>query len=808
MLFSHRQRSKKQLRSRRQNKANEYQDLEQRNLLAVTSLFEAGVLTVNLGDSGDNAVVRTINNVVTVNDQQIDADPNTAGLQALQRDAVTNVSFFGAAGINNLGAHINGNFDTGNLSSVTFQNINTATMNGIYDVDFVNGNFVGPNSSFDADGRLVVNDSVNFTSATSTTFSMLNATNDFRGVVNIDTGGDVMIREANSVVLGNVDVGGFLTVRALDGSITNVGDVSADRVTTLQANSVELGTVGEVDLAAVITDVSGHFDLVDADSVVWAGNSTAGSAHISARFVGQGPTSQVNIVGDAEFDVRDLQLGVGGLNTFNSGRINFNVIDHAFIFENSGVQIYGNNTATDLDLIAAGDIRNVAGATLNVTEISAFQSAQLVDIGNANGDQFNTGTLQFRGGDVRVSEDSNTLIDGLANFAQNLTVEAAGTITDTNDAYIVIQNDARFISSVTDPDSTLIEGVTIGNSTDDFFIAGSVSFQVENGTFNLSEDNATIIDGADGFVNQAEFAAIQSAGTITNRVDTTINVERNALFNGQSITIGRRSGDTLNLGSATFVTPGDATITEDSGTLLGGNTFVGGSLDVQANGNIQDSQSSFVNVQGRGTFVGNNITLGDLPGVGSGLPAVDNFTLGGLHFEATGDVDITENSSVTLAQETISTGNDVRLASMGDSSGVGNISNSIGSGLMVSGNLQVEAISGIFLGTTPGDVINFDNLNFSANDNVIINAFFEDNQDEFFIFGGSNNRNTANQLQLSTNVDVRDGTFAEIEIDEFIRIEARNITLGDTDDDCLMIPSDAIFVTADQDASVNTNTNC
>lgn len=808
MLFSHHKRSKNQLRSRRQDKANEYQDLEKRNLLAVTSLFEAGVLNVSLDQAGDNAIVRTVDNTVTVNDQQVDADPNTAGVQALQANAVTNITFFGAEGLNNVDAHINGNFTTGNLASVTFNNINNATMNGLYNVDFVNGNFVGQNSSFDADGQLVVNNSVNFNSESATTFSMLNATNDFRGAVNIATAGDVMVRDANSIVLGNVDVGGLMTVRALDGSITNVGNVSVDGVATLQANSVDLGATGQVDLFVIVTDVSGHFELVEANNVLWGGTSELGSAHISARLVGQGPTSHVNILGDVEFDTRDIVLGVGGSNTFNSGRMNFNVIDRIFVFENSGIQIYGDNSAADLDLIAAGDIRNVTNATLEVAGIASFQTAQSVDIGNADGDRFNAGTLQFHGEDVSVNEDSNLVIDGLANFAQNLTVQANGTITDTNDAYIVVENNARFVSSVTDPTSEQIEGVTIGNSGDDFFIADTVSFQVENGTFNLSEDNSTQIDGRDGFENQAEFVTIRSGGSITNKIDTVVNVERNATFNGESVTLGRRSGDEFNLGSATFVTPGNATFTEDSSILLGGNTFVGGSLAVQADGNIQDSQSSFVNVIGRGTFVGNNITLGDLPGPASGLPEVDNFTLGGLHFRATGDVDITENSSVFLAPETISTGNQVRLASMGDSTGVGNISNSGGSSLVVSGDLELDAISGIFLGTVAGDIINFDNLNFSANDNVIINAFFQDNQDDFFIFGGGNNRNTANQLQLNTNVDVRDGTFAEIEIDEFLRIEARNITLGDSADDCLMIPTDAIFITADQDALVNTDNNC
>ena len=89
MFFSNRQRVRKTAKQQRQAQANDYQNLEQRNLLAVTSLFDGGVLSIGLNQGGETAIVNNVDNVVTVNNQQVDSDPNTAGVQALQANPVS-----------------------------------------------------------------------------------------------------------------------------------------------------------------------------------------------------------------------------------------------------------------------------------------------------------------------------------------------------------------------------------------------------------------------------------------------------------------------------------------------------------------------------------------------------------------------------------------------------------------------------------------------------------------------------------------------------------------------------------------------
>ena len=801
MLFANRQRVAD--KKRRRTIRNEYQILETRNLLAVTAMFEAGVLTVGLDQPSNNAVVRNVNGEVTVNDQLVDADADAAGVQALQVTDMTHLVFAGAEGVVNLGAHVAGEFNSGDLVSIEFNNISQATMNGLYDVDSISGNFVGDGFSFfDADGQLTVNDSINFTSNTLTTVEMLNVSNNLQGQINIQSDSNVSIRAASDILLGAMDVGMNLTVRALGGDISNNGAVVVDGVTTLEANNADLGTDVAANLNVMLLDIAGHFDLIESSVVFWGGSSQMGSAHIQAQYIAQGPFSDVDISGSAEFDVDRMRLGVGGRNTFNTGSLNFNAAQHVFIYENSDVQLFGDNSAMDLDLIAVGNIENVDDSTLSVQEISSFQSAGNVNIGNAVNDQFNTGTLQFWGDMINVSEDSDMVIDGLANYAQSLVATANGTITDTFTAYTVIEGNARFVSTGSEP------GVTIGNSPEDFFIADSISFDVQGGTFALYEDDSTVISGEGGFINRAESVVISSEGTVGNAADTTVDVENNASFQGTSILIGRETGDLFELGSVTFSTPGDARFTEDSDVMLGGSTFVGGELDIFTFGDIEDGSHSFLNVIGNARFWADNITLGDLAGVNSGESEVDNFMVGTLHFIADSDVEITENSSITLAPETVSSGQTVRLTSKGDSSGVGDITNAAGSQLMAAGNLHLDAVGSVDLGSDAADTINFDNLTFRSGDEVRITAIFADVTDEIFIFGSGNNRNTASEFRLTTNVDVKDGTFAQIAIDDFMQVEARNIILGDTDDDCLMIPDDAIFITEDEAAQVTSNNDC
>jgi hypothetical protein len=258
----------------------------------------------------------------------------------------------------------------------------------------------------------------------------------------------------------------------------------------------------------------------------------------------------------------------------------------------------------------------------------------------------------------------------------------------------------------------------------------------------------------------------------------------------------------------TFNTDGDVLIGEDDEILLTGSSFVGGNLGLNANGSLTDSNMSFLTVAGRGLFVGTSITLGDLPAPTMQNPDGDILSTGSLRFFSTGDVDITHNGDVVLEGNATHLAVELVLIAGADMAEVGNITNDPGVTVMVIGNMFLESGGDILLGANPTDVINFDNLNFSALGSMTITAMFANPASSFFIFGTSNNPNAADELRLVTNVDVLDGVNAVIMVDTFCRIEARNIVLGDTATDCVIVPAMAEFITTDMPPDVTTNVVC
>lgn len=803
--------------ARKQPASNQYESLEDRKMLAVTSLFDAGGLTISLTESGDTVnLVTDGNGNVAVNGELVDGDTNTAGIQTVGANQVTAINFNGLDGLTDLTVQMGGSFNTGSLNAVLFNNINEVVLTGNYVTGSLSGDFSGDGGFF-ADtpgGSIVVQGATNLNSSDQFNFVLNNGGNDFVNSLSITTEGNVDIRDSNGVNLDQVSAQN-LTVNAVN-SINDTVDanITVNNLSTFAAAQVNLGNDNAVvDLFTLNSNTTGNFSLNNIDAFGWRGSSVLGSANITAgNLVSMGPGASVDIIGDAVFDVARLRLGVGGSNTFNSGRINVQSEGNAFIFENSGVQLFGENTAPDLSILATGPIVNQANTTITVDGITSLQSTGTIDIGNAAGDLFNSGEVRFFGNDVNYTEDSSTRIGGLANFAVNLSVNSEGFISDTNQAFIVVQENATFISSV--DDAMEQAGVQIGDTEGDFFIAGSVSFDVTDGNFSLSENDGTVVASPNGFVNTANAANIRSAGDLINDIGSIVDIDTTAILAGSNIAFGQAGqNDNVQFGSVTLTTNGNATLDQDSRIFLTGNSFVGGNVVLVADGAVEDSSQSFFRADGDALIFGTEIDLGDLDApVDAGDPG-DVFSVGRLRFGSGGDVSISHNGNLVLMGDSDHSANVLRLTATSSLTEAGTISNEAGANLFAQGNFFVTANSDVTLGANASDTINFDNLNFSALGNVDITANFANpNTDSsIFIFGTDNNPNTANELRLTTNVDVFDGTNAVIDVDEFIRVESRNLVLGDTDTDCVMLPDDTRmheFVTTDGPAAVFADASC
>lgn len=796
------------------NQQQTYEALEPRQMLAVTAMFDNGALNIELNLPGDTAIVDVDQGNVTVNGELVDTDSEQAGIQAAAVADVTNLTFTAESGVTDAAVELNGLFDSGSLISLSLNDINQVLLNGSYTTASLLGTLVGDDGSIAGGGSITVSSLTNLTSVNAVDVDLSNGDNDFGGLVNITTEGDVSLADSNNLTLGIVDVGGNLTVSTPGGFIADsVGsNVTVDVITEFNALFVDLDDSSH-NLFVVVADVTGGFNLVEEDIVFFDQENSLGGLNITAETVGMGMSATLNIFGDAVYNVGSVKLGIGGSNTYNAETTNFVAEFDVFLWENSNIDLVGTNTANNVDLLTSSSISNAAGSSLVATNIAAFQASGDINIGNAVDDTFRAGSIRFYGGNVQIAEDNSMVVGGLANLASSLTLSADGSITDESDTFIAVTNNATFLSEVTDPKAKRIAGVVLGDTNNDFFGAGSVSFNVVDGNFLLFENSSTVLTSIDGFMNSATAARIDPTGMLTNTENTLVDVATNAVFNASEIDLGQQTGDSLNFGAVSITSSGNVSLFEDSGVFFTQNSFVGGDLTVNSTGSIGDSAISQLNVIGNAAFNGTGINLG-----GDEPPADPDgdgnlFNAGTLSFLSDGMVDITENSSMVLAGSTMHAASEARLATATEVSkggDEGTITNEAGAMLTVDTDLMLEAVNDIILGTDAADLINFANLNFQTSANVEITANFSEPDAAFLLFGNGEDSNRAAELRLTTNADVFDGDAAQTVVTDFIRIEARNIVLGDTKTDCLVIPDgeNREIVTSGKTELITTDETC
>jgi hypothetical protein len=118
------------------------------------------------------------------------------------------------------------------------------------------------------------------------------------------------------------------------------------------------------------------------------------------------------------------------------------------------------------------------------------------------------------------------------------------------------------------------------------------------------------------------------------------------------VNLGNSRNDQFNAGSIQFDTDRIFRLNEDSGTNIVNNSEAGtGSSIINSTGNITNSASATVNVEGSMAFLGDNISLGN--------QANDDFRFGVLTFntatEADGVVNITEDDSTLIGGQNTAT---------------------------------------------------------------------------------------------------------------------------------------------------------
>ncbi len=761
--------SPKPRRSRKQGM--DYATLEDRKLLAVTTGFApgTGVLSINLTENNDLAVVDVSSSNVVVNGAQV-----TTGIAASD---VREIQVTGLASTANQAVAFNGNFSNaaGNaLTDISVLNLSQVTINGAYDVsnDF-DVTMVGAGGQLgDATAGRIRVDGQTTIVANNNSVVLNNTTNNFNDV-SVTTGGtarDVSLGDVNAINFTNVNVSGDLVVNAggtvSDSTGTTIlvrgeGDFTASNVLLGGANDNTRFLRTSFNVTAVV-------DVQEDDNTV-LGDVQAGSLRLASEGrILDGRTTTINVNGLAElFGNAGVRLGDNGVDVFNAGSVNFQSQGQVSINEDSAINIVGDNTARSMNLRSRASITDADDATINVQFQSGF-TALSVRIGDTAGDQFNSNSIYFfTEGRFDLSEDSDMLVIEEKNFAQSMRLRSTGQIDDGADARMTITNLAEFEAN----------RAIIGDLATDFFTAGSIRYDVDT-QFRITENNDTNILG----VNRAENSIVNSVGNLTNSADADIVVQNNASFRGNSVNIGNQSGDNAQFGSLTFITPNvpinnapagfaSVNITEDDTTLLGGNSRAGtteqvvngqtiaaiaGNVRIQSAGNIFDGSNSSVNVTGntRLTTENNgNITIGD-SGVSNGVAFDSTFNTGSLtvNTDGTGNARIYEDSAIFLV------GNSQTNSLLLDANdGQSNITDSATAQTNVNFNLNLRgALINLGTGVDPADsnvntdMLNFSTLTFNSTGNTNVSA-----DSEIRLVGSSSADNltlasTGNIIDIST----------------------------------------------------------
>ena len=128
-VSSNRSAATNRTRKRRQNTGLDYQDLEQRQVLATTFGFEAGTLTVDIAGAGFRAEIDAPSGV-EVNGQTV-FDSNN---EKIFSDEVENIVIRGDG---SSGQHVmlSGFFDFDVLDDVTIENVSGVEIDGHYDLN-------------------------------------------------------------------------------------------------------------------------------------------------------------------------------------------------------------------------------------------------------------------------------------------------------------------------------------------------------------------------------------------------------------------------------------------------------------------------------------------------------------------------------------------------------------------------------------------------------------------------------------------------------------------------------------------------
>jgi predicted nucleotidyltransferase len=510
--------------------------------------------------------------------------------------------------------------------------------------------------------------------------------------VRVTGAGDIHIVEADDLTLQ--------TVAAADGDflITSGGSLSdsASAIINVAGQGV-LHAGGSITLGDTGTD-SVNFDSIAAaagaavaisenSDMVVDGLNAANVSLTSTGAITDSAGAIIAVTGQGVFHAGgSITLGDTVTDSVNFGSIDVTAGATAAISENSDMMVDGFNAAS-VALNSGGNISDSASAVIDVAGQGVLHAGGSITLGDTGTDNVNFGSLAAAAGTaVAISENSAMVVDGLT--AASAALRASGNISDSADAIIAIAG-----QGVLDAGGS----ITLGDTGTDSVHFGSLDITAGTAA-TISEDSDMLVDGL-----TAASAALRASGNISDSADAIIAIAGQGVLDaGGLITLGDTGTDSVNFGSIDAMAGTIVTLSEDSDMVIDGLTATGAALN--ASGNITDSASSIIAVAGQGILdAGGSITLGDT--------VTDS-----VHF---GSLDITAGTAAAISEDSAMVVDGLTAASAALRAS-GNITDSAGAIIAVSGQGALDAGGSITLGDTVTDSVHFGSLNATAGTAVAI----------------------------------------------------------------------------------------
>jgi hypothetical protein len=552
-----------------------------------------------------------------------------------------------------------------------------------------------------------------------------NVDNSF-GRLSLTSTGSVKVREVDSTLIESLTAdsfdlnsGGEIT----DGtdstlSVTTVTKLASPENITLGNDAGDLVQLGSLDLDG--DDVS----IIDKNP---AGITLADADISSLSLVSQGPISSldnsiIRVTNQALLNAAsgtadiDLASATNATNTF--GRLSLT---------GATVQVREQDD-TALDQVTADSFSLISGGEVSDNGVLTISGLTLIE---ADGRDIRLdsstnafGELNINGGDVEIREgDASHLVQLIAD---NFTLTSGGEVTEAVNAPLTV--DGLFeVDSVNQP-------ITLPGTANVF---GSVSLTGSDITIN--EANATRLDKVD-----ADTLNLTSAGNLTQLTEAVIDVIGSATFDvgGNNITL---EGPTNTFGSLE-ITGSSVKIAEADNTTLDQVTV--DKLTIISTGSI--SATSELTVSNLASFTAgdgdNDITLDDPQNAFGSISAIGNSVV----IEEVDDTLLVEVSALDL-----------------DLNSAGNITDSIGADVSVSGSATIVSDGDITLGDDNDDSIQLGVTNLTGNTVSLTES------------NSTNLENvTANSLTVtSTAGDITQTGTSTINVSDDSTLNATNITL-------------------------------